>query len=343
MKIVILTPRYTPQISGNSTTVNRLVIGLNNKGILTKVINLSKIKEKTKILQIVKKFNPDIIHGIHAYKTGIMGLQIAKKLRKPLLITVSGTDANHDLFDKEKKGKIVNVLSNAKKLIVFHKSIKKILTKNLPRVRNKIVIIKQSVKLEKNKFNLRKKLNLSKKDFIFFMAAGIRKIKYHKFCVDGFIKIHSKYPDTKVVLAGPVLDKDFAHSFFKKIKDLDWIYYLKEIPHDKIFYAMKSVDVVMNKSLSEGGMSNAVLEAMYVGKPILASNIEGNRSIIKENINGLLFSSEDDFFRKAETLIKNKKLRISLGKKSKEISRKNFSFKEEINAYVDVYEKIVSS
>ena len=43
----------------------------------------------------------------------------------------------------------------------------------------------------------------------------------------------------------------------------------------------------MNTSVSEGGMSNVVLEAMYIGKPVLASSIEGNSSIIKDNFSGL--------------------------------------------------------
>jgi len=341
MKIAILTPRYLPQINGNTTTVERLVIGLKNKKILTKVIDLSTIKNNKKILKIIKKFYPDIILGIHAFKSGVIALEISRKLKKPLVMIVSGTDANHDLLNKERRKKIVNVLTNSQKIIVFHKSIKFKVIQNLPSSKNRIRIIKQSVRLERKKFDLRKKLKLSKNDFVFLLPAGIRKIKYQNFCIDGFKRIHSKYNNVKVVIAGPVLEKDFAHSFFNKIKNLKWIYYLDKIPHDSMFYAMKSADVVMNTSISEGGMSNGVLEAMYVGKPVLASNIGGNSSIIKNNFNGLLFNSKRDFFKKAEQLIKDKKLRDRLGKKSKEILRKNFSFKEEIRKYVKVYEGIL--
>jgi len=170
------------------------------------------------------------------------------------------------------------------------------------------------------------------------LPAGIRKVKYQNFCIDGFKKIHNNYPYIKVVLCGPILEKDYAKEFFSQIKNFDWIYYLKGIPHNKIYNSLKSADVVMNTSFSEGGMSNSVLEAMYIGKPVLASDIEGNRSIIKDNFNGLLFSSEKDFIKKSEMLIKNKKLRERLGKNSQEILKKNFSFKEEIDSYVKVYE-----
>ena len=175
---------------------------------------------------------------------------------------------------------------------------------------------------------------------MFLLPAGIRKVKYQKFCIEGFKRVHLRYPNTKVVIAGPILEEDFANSFFRKIKNLDWIYYLEKIPHDSIFYAIKSADVVLNKSLSEGGMSNAVLEAMYIGKPVLASNIEGNRSIIKDNFNGLLFSSENDFFKKAKKLILDKIFRERLGKNAKSFLKRNFNFENEIDGYIKVYTTI---
>ena len=342
MKIAILTPKYLPQINGNTTTVDRLVTGLKSKKITTYVIDLSAIKDDKKILIIIKKFNPDIIHSFHDYKSGPIAVEIAKKLRKPLVVTITGTDANHDIFKRGSKKKVVDVLKYSKKIVVFHKTIRNKLIKNISNLNSKIIIIKQSVKLEKKKYNLRKKIGLSNDDFIFLLPAGIREVKYHNFCIEGFKKIHSKYSNVKVVLCGLVLEKDFADSFFKKIKNLDWIYYLKGIPHNKIYYTLKSADVVMNTSLSEGGMSNAVLEAMYIGKPVLASNIEGNRSIIKDNFNGLLFGSEKEFIKKADMLIKNKKLRNKLGKKAQIILKKNFSFKNEIEGYLKAYKDIYS-
>ena len=198
MKIAILTPSYIPKISGNAITINRLVIGLKDKKILTKVIDISKIKNHKIILKIIKKFNPDIIHGFHAFKSGIIASEISKKLKKPLLITITGTDVNHDLFNKERRDKVKEVINYAEKIIVFHKSIKNKIIQNIPTTKNKIIIIKQSVKLEKKQYNLRKKLNLGNKDFIFLILAGIRKIKYQNFYINEFKKIHSKYDNVKV-------------------------------------------------------------------------------------------------------------------------------------------------
>jgi len=257
-------------------------------------------------------------------------------------VTITGTDINHDLFKKNRKNKVIEVLKYSKKIVVFHKSIKNKLIKNSTTSNNKINIIKQSVKLERKKYDLRRILGLNNNDIVFLILAGIRDIKYHFFYINEFKKLNSKYNNIKLVISGPVLDQNFMNDLFNRIKNIGWIYYLNGIPHDKIFYTLNSADVVMNISISEGGMSNSVLEAMYCGKAILASNIEGNKSIIKNNFNGLLFNSEIDFFKKAETLIKNKNLRDRLGRKAQEVLRKNFPFKEEVKDYVRVYGDILN-
>jgi len=200
MKIAILTPKYLPSINGNTTTVNRLVNGLKNKKIITKVLNLSELKDRTKILKAIEIFNPDIVHAFHAFKSGVPALESIIDLKIPLLVTITGTDVNHDLFNLERRDKVIEVLNYANKIVVFHKSIKNKLINNNIRLKSKIIIIKQSVKLEKKKYNLRRKLGLKKNDIVFLLPAGIRKVKYQKLSIDGFKKIHSKYPNTKVVL-----------------------------------------------------------------------------------------------------------------------------------------------
>ena len=84
-------------------------------------------------------------------------------------------------------------------------------------------------------------------------------------------------------------------------------------------------------------MANAVLEAMSVGKPVLASSIEGNISVINNNHTGLIFRNKNGFYRKAEKLILDKKLRDKLGKNAKNFIKKNFHYRDEINSYVKAY------
>lgn len=335
MKIAIITPSYPPSIGGNATTSARLADGLKTKGIKTTVFLPEQLKEQ-KNLRKLERFKPDIVQAFHAYKSGMIGSGICKKLGIPLIVTITGTDVNINLFQDDKKEKVKEILNFAKAIVVFHKSMGEKVVKALPQAKNKIKIIKQTVKLRHRHCEIREKLGLSKKDFVFFLPAAIRQIKYHNFHLGEFIKLSEKH-GIKLILAGQILDENFAKGFLDEIKEHKWIYYIPKIPHDEIKCVYEDIDAALNTSITEGGMANAVLEAMSVGKPVLASAIEGNMSIITNRQNGFIFTNKNDFYKKAEKLILDRKLRDKLGKNAKNFIRKNFHYKDEINGYVKIY------
>jgi len=330
MRIAVITPSYPPSVGGNATTSSRIVDGIKSRKVKTIVFLPSQLKKQNNIKKLIR-FKPDLIHAFHAYKSGIIGMDICKKLDIPLIVTITGTDVNVNLFQKDKKGKIKEVLEFAKSIVVFHKSMMEI----IPHLKNKIKIIKQTVKLKHKYCNIRKKLKLRKNDFIFFLPAALRPIKYGYFYIDEFVKLNKEY-NIKLIIAGPVLDDKFAKYFIKKIKKYDWIYYIPRIQHDEIKCVFEDVDAALNTSVSEGGMSNAVLEAMSVGKPVLASGIEGNISVIKDNYNGFIFGNKNEFYRKAESLILNRKLRRKLSRNGKILIKEKFHYKEEIKGYLSL-------
>jgi glycosyltransferase involved in cell wall biosynthesis len=56
---------------------------------------------------------------------------------------------------------------------------------------------------------------------------------------------------------------------------------------------MASSDFVVSPSFREG-LSNVILEAMMVGRPVIASAVGGSVELIEQNGNGLLFASDDE-------------------------------------------------
>lgn len=84
-------------------------------------------------------------------------------------------------------------------------------------------------------------------------------------------------------------------------------------------------------------MSNAVLEAMSKGVPVLASDIEGNRSVIADGEDGFLFGTAEEFLGKAERLLDDPALRAVMGRRARVKIATQFRLEGEIGKYLDVY------
>jgi len=98
-------------------------------------------------------------------------------------------------------------------------------------------------------------------------------------------------------------------------------------------------DVFVNTSDSEG-FSNSILEAMRAGLPIVASNVEGNRELVENEVNGLLFSRDDpeSLAAKILLLIRNKTMRSNMGSIGKRDILNKYNHLSMIRKYEKLYE-----
>ena len=103
----------------------------------------------------------------------------------------------------------------------------------------------------------------------------------------------------------------------------------------------RKAGVVLNTSRFEGGMANSVLEALSFGRAVLASDIEGNRSIIKDGVTGLLYRDAEEFQEKAHRLVTDERLRERLGEQGRQMVMEKFTPEAEAEAYLALYNTVV--
>ncbi len=340
MRIALVTPYYYPSTRGNAITVQRIASGLRKRGHQIAVYSLEAFRDRQEIPPAIRDFGPDLVHGFHAFMTGDLVVAEAAGAGVPSLVTITGTDVNHDLFDTERRGRVVEVLKETQGVVTFHQSIEKKLLGEVPELHGRIRVIRQTVTCDGKPDDHRTQWGLDSRHIIFFLPAGIRRVKNLPFCIPPLARLQARYADLRVLFAGPIVEEEEAKHLVGLLAGHEWARYLGEIPHQVICSMMQVVDVVVNSSLSEGGMSNAVLEAMSREVAVLASDIEGNRSIIVDEVDGLLFTSEDDFERKAERLIVDPELRRRLGGQAKVKIEKEFCWEREIDAYEQFYRDV---
>ena len=100
---------------------------------------------------------------------------------------------------------------------------------------------------------------------------------------------------------------------------------------------LAAADIVLNCSRSEGGMANAVIEALALGRAVLAADIPGNRSLIEDGVTGLLFGSEEGWPRRRNAWPTTRPCGAAWERRAARLVAARLGPAREIDGYLDVY------
>ena len=331
MKIVLASPNY-PQLRGNTVTVQRIAENLKKLGAEVEIVS-------TTDANVIRSFpDADIVHGFHAYNF----YKFLQKLdRKPphYIVTITGTDLNHDLFNPEKRNDVLASLHGAKAIHVFDKKAKRLLVTEIPELTDKVFVMPQG-----NHPSLPGVSSFTKEpgSFLFFLPAGIREVKNIPAAISMLHELHIKYPQLRLWLVGPVLEEKEGQLVMELVnRHKDWIRYLGQIPHEEMGPVYREADVVLNTSLSEGQPAT-ILEAMGYSLPVLASDIPGNSGILTNEETGFLYKTRNEFLDYAEKLMNNNKIRQNIGQSAEAYVKQHHSSEHEAIALLEIYQRILN-
>jgi glycosyltransferase involved in cell wall biosynthesis len=120
-----------------------------------------------------------------------------------------------------------------------------------------------------------------------------------------------------------------------------YVKFYGELQYEQVPEAYKTADIYVIPSLFEG-TPKSLLEAMYNGLPVIGSDTNGIKNIIKDGENGLLFkvSNDRELTIKLKQIIENKELREKLGDNAITHVKNNYNYKTTLSEFIDVYENI---
>jgi phosphatidyl-myo-inositol alpha-mannosyltransferase len=106
-------------------------------------------------------------------------------------------------------------------------------------------------------------------------------------------QIKKAIPDTRVIVVGPGLRLRKKYEAWVKLYGLKDVVFAGYASYDDLPRYYKTADIFVAPATSRESFGIVLLEAMAVGTPIIASNIEGYASVVADGKEGLLFPAKD--------------------------------------------------
>ncbi|WP_289664011.1 glycosyltransferase [Flavobacterium panacagri] len=283
---------------------------------------LQDLKSVYKLIQELKKINPDVVH-LHSSKAGVLGRIACAFLfkKKKLYYTPHGYS-----FLRE------DISKNVRKLYwMIEKSFQALFGgTTIACGDTEFEIAKQIGKsrLVRNGINMsavHQQFDPHENEKLTIGLMG--RITYQKNPL--FLnQIAQRFPDFNFIWIG---DGDLKSSLTSpNIKITGWI-----LNRKKVLKELNNIDIYMQISLWEG-LPIAVLEAMTLQKPVIATNIIGNKDAVLHNKTGFLFDDISELNEYFE-ILKDPTVRVVFGENAyvrcSDLFDKDKNFKELLTIY----------
>lgn len=182
--------------------------------------------------------------------------------------------------------------------------------------------------------------------FIFLYISRLLKDKGVMEYVEAASLLKDKYPQVEFHIIGPLWTGNSKTLTVTAAELQQWIQHKWIVYHDKqkdVRPYIADADCVVMPSYREG-MSNVLLEAASMARPLIATNVTGCRDIVQDGWNGLLCKVKDgkDLAEKMERMINTPEAeRAEMGARGREKMIREFDKKLVIEEYLKAINEII--
>jgi glycosyltransferase involved in cell wall biosynthesis len=334
VKVLLLTPSPPEIYRGGAATVRRYQAGLQRRGHLCEVFGSTEEGGLKQSLEgTIGRFKPDLVHAHDAFRTGIGLLG----LRLPWVVSLSGEDFHRDMVEDAQGPLVCEVFRRARRVLVPSTRAAEAMEARISETVGKIDIVPRSMaSLPTHGTDLRRSLGIPRQRFLVLLPGGLRPIKGQHRALSLVRTLRSSGVDAEMIIVGPEQDREYAGGLIEEARKEAGVRVLPALSWERMGAAYADADVVLNTSLNEG-MSSSILEAGSLGRPIVASRVPGNETLVMHNETGLLFEDEESMSKCVLAVARNRSAAGALGLRMREDFKRRFDPEQEIDRLLSAY------
>ncbi len=348
MRLLIATPLYPPEPGGPATYAHNLVSELPSKDIQVAVLKFSDVRRYPKIVRHIAYFvlliragrDADALYALDPVSTGFPAMLAAKLLRKPFFVKIVGDYAWEQ--GTQRSGVRIPLdefvrTTHVPTLVWFFRCVQKAVAKHatvviVPSEYLKGIVQAWGISADHIQvvYNAMKEevpgtlpLHVETSTRPRVVSVG-RLVPWKGMpgVIDAVARVKEAIPEVSLAIAGDGPDRDALERFMHvRVGTSGTV--TGTLSHSDTLALIQDADVFVLNSTYEG-LSHLLIEAMALGKAIIATDVGGNPELIEDGKNGLLVPSGDrDALVEALThLLKTPKHREILGRAAVESAKR---------------------
>jgi glycosyltransferase involved in cell wall biosynthesis len=292
--------------------------------------------------KLIQKNQYDLTHSFFTVPCGAISWMIRRKYKIPYIISLRGSDVPgySDRFSfiySILTFFIVEIWKKSAAVISNSEELKELALKT--NSKQAIDIIANGVDIEKFRPAIEKRD--AKKIYLTVGATRLTARKGTKYLIEAIDSLVKKGRDIHMIVMGEGDDKENLEKQVAQLDLQERIKFVGRIPNTETSAFYQKANIFVLPSLNEG-MSNAMLEALASGLPLISTDTGGAKQIIQAGKNGFIVRMKDsaDIAEKIEKIINNPELIISMGNESRRIAE-GMSWASVAEKYFDLYKAII--
>lgn len=336
---------YQLEKIGENIRIHRLPIGKNSR-------NLHFQSQKNLLVyawkafwfsrKLIKRGDYDLTHSFFTVPCGFLSMVHYWWYKIPYIVSLRGADVpgyaeRFSLIYKILTSLIKMIWKDAKYVVSNSQGLKNLAIESS--AKQNIEIIYNGINIEEFKPNF-----LQKDTSKFIITPGASRITSRKglnYLIEAVAMLEKKYPQILLKIIGDGIERKNLEMQIDKLGVKNNVFFAGIVKHNEVNKYCQEADVFVLPSLNEG-MSNAMLEALASGLPIIATDTGGSKELIREGVNGFMikFKDSNDIAEKLERLIVDPELAKKMGAESRKIAE-NMSWGKVAGQYFELYKSIM--
>ncbi len=325
---------------------------LSAEGVQIINMQLSEYNPVASVLRLSKIIRSENIHIVHSQggRADVYARVAGVIVRTPLI--VSSTAVLVDRYEVTGLKKVMYVGCDrwtercVNKFIVVSESLRESLIKDHGIEGSKITKIYNGIELDRfqpsvedgEKF--RRECNIDQEGILVGSVGRLVYEKGYEFLIGAWPMIVEAYPKAKVVIVGDGPLKCELEALARELRIVESCYFIGF--REDISMILSSLDVFVLPSIMEG-LPMAILEAMAMEKPIVATDIDGVREEIENGRTGILVPPGDSraLGEAIHELLKDRWKARKFAVEARKRVEEMFELKRQLGLYEELYKELV--